>query len=93
MQASDIMTTDVVNLRPDASVFEAATLLTDHHVSGVPVVDDTGAVVGILSEGDLLHRVENTDVRASCPRRLSLAPGILCGLARSSRCVRSVNEA
>ncbi|WP_028204556.1 CBS domain-containing protein [Paraburkholderia nodosa] len=58
MQASDIMTTDVVSLRPDASVFEAATLLTDHHVSGVPVVDDTGAVVGILSEGDLLHRVE-----------------------------------
>jgi CBS domain-containing protein len=58
MQALDIMTTDVVSLRPDATVFEAATLLTRHHVSGVPVVDDTGAVVGILSEGDLLHRVE-----------------------------------
>ncbi|TDG06531.1 CBS domain-containing protein [Paraburkholderia guartelaensis] len=58
MQALDIMTTDVVSLRPDATVFEAATLLTRHHVSGVPVVDDTSAVVGILSEGDLLHRVE-----------------------------------
>ena len=58
MQASDIMTTDVVSVRPDATVFEAATLLTRHHVSGIPVVDDSGAVVGILSEGDLLHRVE-----------------------------------
>ena len=58
MQASDIMTTDVVSVRPDATVYEAATLLTRHHVSGIPVVDDSGAVVGILSEGDLLHRVE-----------------------------------
>ena len=58
MQALDIMTTQVVSVRPDASVFEAAILLTSHHVSGMPVVDDTGAIVGILSEGDLLHRVE-----------------------------------
>ncbi|WP_233887091.1 CBS domain-containing protein [Paraburkholderia flagellata] len=58
MQALDIMTTHVVSVRPDASVFEAAILLTSHHVSGMPVVDETGAIVGILSEGDLLHRVE-----------------------------------
>ncbi|SDD15388.1 CBS domain-containing protein [Paraburkholderia lycopersici] len=58
MQASDIMTTDVITVRPNASIFEAATLLTEHHISGIPVVDDGGAVVGILSESDLLHRVE-----------------------------------
>lgn len=58
MQASDIMTTDVVTVRPSASIFEAATLLTERHISGIPVVDDGGAVVGILSESDLLHRVE-----------------------------------
>jgi CBS domain-containing protein len=58
MQAKDIMTKDVVSVRPDATVFEAATLLAGHHVSGIPVVDDSGAVVGIVSEGDLLHRVE-----------------------------------
>ncbi|WP_321964584.1 CBS domain-containing protein [Paraburkholderia sp. J7] len=58
MQASDIMTTDVITVRPNASIFEAATLLADHHISGIPVVDDSGAVVGILSESDLLHRVE-----------------------------------
>ena len=58
MQASDIMTTDVIIVRPNASIFEAATLLTEHHISGIPVVDDGGAVVGMLSEGDLLHRME-----------------------------------
>ncbi|WP_322102550.1 CBS domain-containing protein [Paraburkholderia sp. J41] len=58
MQASDIMTTDVVSVRPDTSVFEAATLLAEQHISGVPVIDDHGNVVGILTEGDLLHRVE-----------------------------------
>ncbi|MEM5313323.1 CBS domain-containing protein [Paraburkholderia sp. JHI869] len=58
MQASNIMTTDVIIVRPNASIFEAATLLTEHHISGIPVVDDGGAVVGMLSEGDLLHRME-----------------------------------
>ncbi|WP_042267026.1 CBS domain-containing protein [Paraburkholderia heleia] len=58
MQASNIMTTDVITVRPNTSIFEAATLLTEHHISGIPVVDDGGAVVGILSESDLLHRVE-----------------------------------
>jgi CBS domain-containing protein len=58
MQASDIMTTDVITVRPDTSIFEAATLLADRHISGLPVVDEGGAVVGILSESDLLHRVE-----------------------------------
>lgn len=58
MQASDIMTTNVITVRPNASIFEAATLLTEHHISGIPVVDEGGAVVGILSESDLLHRVE-----------------------------------
>lgn len=58
MQASDIMTTEVVSVRPGTTVFEAATLLAGHHISGVPVVDEGGAVVGMLTEADLLHRVE-----------------------------------
>jgi len=58
MEASDIMTRDVITVRHNASIFEAATLLTDHHISGIPAVNDDGNVVGILSEGDLLHRVE-----------------------------------
>lgn len=58
MQASEIMTTDVITVSPATSVFDAAKMLTEHHVSGIPVVDDTGTVVGMLTEGDLLRRVE-----------------------------------
>ncbi|RZF24522.1 CBS domain-containing protein [Paraburkholderia sp. UYCP14C] len=58
MQASDIMTTPVVSIAPDRSVYDAAKLLTEHHISGMPVVDDNGDVIGVVSEGDLLRRVE-----------------------------------
>lgn len=58
MQASDITTTNVITVRPEATVSEAVQLLVDHHVSGIPVVDDNGSVTGMLTEGDLLHRVE-----------------------------------
>lgn len=58
MQASDIMTPDVVSIISTATVFEAADLMAKHHVSGLPVVDETGNLVGLISEGDLLHRVE-----------------------------------
>jgi CBS domain-containing protein len=52
----DIMTTRVVTVRPDASYREMATLLRAHRVSGLPVVDAEGIVVGVISETDLLTR-------------------------------------
>jgi CBS domain-containing protein len=58
MRALDIMTTPVVTTTPDTTIHEAAKLLADHRISGMPVVDAAGNVVGIISEGDLLHRVE-----------------------------------
>ncbi|WP_028220924.1 CBS domain-containing protein [Paraburkholderia oxyphila] len=58
MQASDIMTTDVVSVVATATVFEAAELMAKHHISGLPVVDEAGKIIGLVSEGDLLHRVE-----------------------------------
>ncbi|WP_118184508.1 CBS domain-containing protein [Paraburkholderia phosphatilytica] len=63
MQASDIMTTDVITVTPETSVYHAAALLTEHRISGMPVVDDEGQVVGIVSEGDLLHRIETGTLR------------------------------
>lgn len=57
MQASNIMTTNVLTVTPQTSVYDAASLLVEHHISGLPVVDD-GLVVGMLSEGDLLRRIE-----------------------------------
>ncbi len=58
MNVADIMTRTVVTLTPGHSVRHAAQILLDHHVSGVPVIDDAGEIVGILTEGDLLRRTE-----------------------------------
>lgn len=61
MRAKDIMTTQVLTVGPDATVREAALLLADKGITSAPVVD-RGEVVGIVSEGDLLHlRDEETD--------------------------------
>ena len=59
MRAKDIMTTNLVTVGPEATVADVAKLLLDRHISGVPVVDADQRILGILSEGDLLRRVEN----------------------------------
>ena len=58
MKARDVMVSPVITLKPSASVREAAELLLKYRISGVPVVNDDYRVVGIVSEGDLLHRAE-----------------------------------
>jgi CBS domain-containing protein len=58
MQASDVMTRSIVSIGPDAPVRDAIHLMLDHKVSGLPVVDMAGKLVGILTEGDLLRRSE-----------------------------------
>ncbi len=58
MRAIDVMVRDVVSVRPDTDVAEAIKLLAEHDVSALPVLDDAGTVVGMLSEADLIHRVE-----------------------------------
>lgn len=58
MKAAEIMTANVITIRPEASIAEAAELLLSHRISGAPVVDADGQLVGIVSEGDLLRRVE-----------------------------------
>jgi len=56
MNASDVMTITVITVKPDATVQEAAKILLTNGISGVPVVDDSTTLVGIISEGDLLRR-------------------------------------
>jgi CBS domain-containing protein len=51
---ADIMVTDVVTARPDMSVKELAELLRERGVGGVPVVDDDGAIIGMVTDGDLM---------------------------------------
>jgi CBS domain-containing protein len=58
MRAMDVMTTEIISVGPDTSVQALAALLSERGISGVPVVDADNRVVGIVSEGDLLHRVE-----------------------------------
>lgn len=54
MLARDIMTRDVITVHPDDDVEKAARLLLEHHISGLPVVDGAGKLVGIVSEADLV---------------------------------------
>lgn len=54
MRAKDVMSDGVMSLAADATVLEAARLLVNCHVSAMPVVDDAGRMVGIVSEADLL---------------------------------------
>ena len=65
MFAADVMTHDVVTVHADTTVKEIAEILLARGISGVPVVDAAGALVGIVSEGDLIHRVENDTERRS----------------------------
>lgn len=58
MNAKDIMTVGVATVTPDHSVRHAAAIMCDRNMSGLPVVDDQGRLVGILTEGDLLRRAE-----------------------------------
>jgi CBS-domain-containing membrane protein len=55
MQAKDIMTANVETVRPDTEAIEIAQRLIARNISAVPVVDDSDRVVGIVSEGDLIH--------------------------------------
>jgi CBS-domain-containing membrane protein len=54
LTAADVMTTDVVTVDPDKPVRDIAELLYTRRISGVPVVDSDGSVIGIVSEGDLI---------------------------------------
>jgi CBS domain-containing protein len=58
VNVSDVMTRAVVSVAADTAIEEAAQLMVRHGVSGLPVLDAAGALVGIVTEGDLLRRVE-----------------------------------
>jgi CBS domain-containing protein len=58
MQAKDIMARDVITISEASTVRDVADILLEHGISAVPVVDASGRVTGMVSEGDLLHRSE-----------------------------------
>jgi len=76
MKAKDVMTTNVISVTPDATVLQAARLMLQHHISGLPVIDKSGTLVGILSEGDFLRRQEmRTERRRSRWLEFVMGPG------------------
>ncbi len=78
MKACDIMTSPVITVTPETTIAEGARLMLQHRISGLPVVDTKGAVVGIVSEGDLLRRAETgTAPHHSRWLELLLGPGRL----------------
>lgn len=63
MNASDIMTKTVITGRPDTTVQNVAERMSRHQISAIPVLDEQGGIVGIVSEGDLMRRVEGATDR------------------------------
>jgi len=63
MRAMDLMTTEVITVDENASIQSVAKLLADHGISALPVVDKENRVIGMISEGDLLHRAETATER------------------------------
>jgi CBS domain-containing protein len=60
-RAEDVMTRDVVTLAPGASLAEAERLFEEHEFNGVPLVDESGAMVGFLTKLDLLRAFRFSD--------------------------------
>jgi CBS domain-containing protein len=76
MNALDVMQREVITATPDMAIEDAVRLMVAHRISGLPVVNTAGAVVGILSEGDLLRRAELGTERSTSAWRAWLAgPG------------------
>jgi CBS domain-containing protein len=74
MKAGDIMTGRVITISPDAAVLEAIDLMTKNHISGLPVIDASGTLVGMVTEGDFLRRAETGTARKR-PRWLEFLVG------------------
>jgi CBS domain-containing protein len=58
MRANQIMTRKVISVNPDTSIADAANIMLQQHISGLPVVNEIGRLVGIISEGDFIRRWE-----------------------------------
>ena len=76
MRAHQIMSRPVITVTPDTTIVEAANTMLQKHISGLPVVDATGKLVGMLSEGDFVRRSEiGTQRKRSRFLRFILGPG------------------
>jgi CBS domain-containing protein len=76
MRADQIMTQNVITIRPEGTIADAAKMMLRHHISGLPVVDEAGELRGVISESDFLRRVEiGTEKRRGRWLRILMGPG------------------
>jgi len=75
MKASDIMTTGVVSTKPACPLSEVLQVMLDRRISGLPVVGNSGKLVGVITEGDCLRRVEiGSEIKRPLWRELFTSP-------------------
>lgn len=73
MNVEDVMTTDVITVAPNTPLKDVARLLTDHGISGLPVLDQRGEIVGVISEADLVSSLKQPrESPGRLPRLLGL---------------------
>jgi CBS domain-containing protein len=87
--AADVMTRDVVTVGPDTSLRQVAHVLVGRRISGVPVVDKAGALVGMVTEADLLKPDSSSDLRHEWLSKLAdgfdLAPEFMAAMHEINR--------
>jgi CBS domain-containing protein len=93
--AGDLMTRDVAVVHPEASLLDAVKVMAQRRISGMPVVDDAGTIVGMVSEGDLVRWQEGYTERQlrwldMLAEGCDLAPAFLEGIQEQRRKVKSV---
>ena len=76
MKIQDTMTTKLVTTTPDASLKDAARAMAENHISGLPVVDAEGLVIGVLSEADIIAKEVDDTPRGSVLQRFLEGPPV-----------------
>lgn len=69
MQVKDVMTTPAITVRGDATLHDVAEILAAQRISGLPVLDRDGALVGVISEADIIREGGEPDVAGAHRRR------------------------
>jgi len=87
MRVKDLMTQDVLTVRSSTQLKDAAALLAERRISGLPVVDDENHVLGVLSEGDILYKQSGIKDRPSMLDRLLSVPPTGIDLKLAARTV------
>ncbi|PPQ35018.1 CBS domain-containing protein [Rhodopila globiformis] len=93
--AADVMTRDVAFVHPETPLLDAVKLMARRRISGMPVVDDNGTIVGMISEGDLVRWHEGYSERQAhwldmLAEGFQLAPSFLDGIRAERYKVKAV---